>query len=87
MKCKRCNTYDVVLKADKDQPSVRCTIAPQSDSEAEHWASIPRWVYAHPNVETDFCYYCEKVEAKRITKPTDCGIMYEAKQEPRFAVV
>ena len=83
-KCKRCETYNVVLVADKSQPSEKCMIAPQSDSEAEHWASIPRWIYAYPLEETDHCYYCTKVLNGQIGTPSSYGIAYDAKQEARW---
>jgi len=85
-KCKRCGTHDVVLKADKSQPSRFCDIAPQSDSEETHWAAIKRWIFAYLTVETDYCYYCTKVLNNRITKPIDYSVAYEAKQTPTWEI-
>lgn len=80
-KCKRCDTYNVVLVADKDELSQYYPIAAQSDSDV-----LSRWVYAHPNIATDYCYYCTKVINGQITKHTDYGYGYEAKQTPRFEI-
>ena len=84
--CARCKKYPVVLEADKTQDSQYVEIAPQSESEEEHWSYMQRWIYVFPLEETDYCYYCTKVLNGRLSRPTIYSFGNEAKQTPVWRI-
>jgi hypothetical protein len=86
--CLRCQKYNVVLVPDKTQPSKYAKIHPQSDSEAEHWTYMQRWIHVFPLEETDYCYYCTRIIDGRIStlRNYGSGFGYEERQSPMWSI-
>jgi len=76
--CVNCKTYNVVLVADKSQPSQYMPVAEQSDSD-----TYTRFTHSHPVVETDHCYYCTKKLNGQIGALRTYGLSYAADQKDR----
>lgn len=73
--CTRCEQHGVMLVADRSEPSTRMSIAQQSEDDRH-----PRFTYAYPLVETEYCYYCTKRMNKRIDASYKYSTAYETKE-------